>query len=379
MLISDQNYTRWSSYIVVFSIIDQLFIPRVYFSLLLPISLIFAIILTTIRYNKIKIGVSIFFLLIMLLSAFIGYIYFGYNNLIINIQRSLQLFSILLYFQLKLDFSLVQSILLKVIRFFFIWLLVMIFLFITLPEVYFNFTSYFYPETLEYAIWNIQTYRFAYIFSDPNSAAYLISIISFLNIKIEHNPYFLTFSFLISAVAVFMTQSRGGLICIAIILIYFILTNFSFKKVFLIIIVLFILFFSVWYVLGDFISEFYKISIDRINSEDGDIGGGRISKYFYFIKNINFYPLGVGYTLQRNGLEFRPHSDLIRLNLSYGILSIPLFFYLFPSKSRTQITLILILIIPFLINSLIDDFRLLGIAILASTVVSEIDKISIKY
>jgi hypothetical protein len=245
------------------------------------------------------------------------------------------------------------------------------------PEFYFNTISYFYPETVEYLLWNIQSLRFPYIFSDPNSAAYLISIITFLYIQLESNWSFLVFSLLISVVSVILTQSRGGLICEAIIFLFFIFSNLSPKKILGIALIIILILFAFWYLMGDFISDFYEVSLSRIDSEDGDVGGGRVGKYFYFIKNINFYPFGFGYTLFREGIEFRPHSDLIRLNLSYGIFSIPLFFYLFPNKSKSQITFLFIILIPFLINSLIDDFRLLGLAILVSIVISQLDKLKI--
>jgi hypothetical protein len=104
--------------------------------------------------------------------------------------------------------------------------------------------------------------------------------------------------------------------------------------------------------------ELLQSRVDEEESLGLGIGGGRIDKYTFFMKNINLLPVGVGYSLQQGGSEFRPHSDLIRINLSYGtLIFVPFLKLVFP-KSKSLLPLFLAFCIPFLVNSIIDDYKL---------------------
>lgn len=90
------------------------------------------------------------------------------------------------------------------------------------------------------------------------------------------------------------------------------------------------------------------------------LGGGRDKKYVYFLDNLNLKMYGVGYTLFIDGLEFRPHSDLIRIVLSYGVFFLFLFFALFIPNNLKNALLLVSFMFPFLLNTVIDDYRLFG-------------------
>jgi hypothetical protein len=66
---------------------------------------------------------------------------------------------------------------------------------------------------------------------------------------------------------------------------------------------------------------------------------------------------------------------LIRLGLSYGIFSFPLFYYFIRPRAKDQRLFFLLVIVPFLLNSLIDDYRLLGFAILTFNLLKERSKL----
>ena len=370
MILNDKTHLKLSTYLAAFAFFDLLILPRVNFSVLLPISLIFVLIYTPIKFNKKK-GVVIFIIsLIIILSIIFGTIFQEKSNLIKNIQRGFQLLIILSYSQLKIDFDIIKSIILKILRIYFVWLLILIIIFFYSNNIYSSLISVLYPDASEFLEWNITTLRFGYAFSDPNSAAYLTVMALLLYIIIEKNKYFLSISFFIASLAILLTQSRGGLICLLIVFVYNLIKVKNIKLKIIFITVLLLLLFSGIYLYGEYINEFIEITKSRTEQEDS-IGGGRLEKYIYFINNINFLPFGVGYDLYKDGVEFRPHSDLIRLNLSYGILSIPLILYFFIPQSKDQWIFLLIISIPILINSLIDDYRLFGLALLIYSLMNE--------
>ena len=88
------------------------------------------------------------------------------------------------------------------------------------------------------------------------------------------------------------------------------------------------------------------------------LGGGRIGKYEYFFSNINLAPMGNGYSQFRDGIEFRPHSDLIRINFAYGLPFAALLGYFTFPRLRVYMIYFIIFLIPFLINTVIDDYKL---------------------
>jgi hypothetical protein len=116
----------------------------------------------------------------------------------------------------------------------------------------------------------------------------------------------------------------------------------------------------------------YSIFDSRFEQEQ-DLGGGRSGKYHYFVENFNFLPIGSGYHLRQNGEEFRPHSDLIRINLSYGVLALPLLLYFVFPRRKSQALLFVVFLVPFLINTVIDDYRLFGMYLLLFGILGRVD------
>ncbi|MHA8053747.1 O-antigen ligase family protein [Aquirufa sp. OSTEICH-129A] len=369
-MLSDKLHLKLSSYLASFALFDLLILPRVNFSVLLPISLLFVLIYVPIKFNKKK-GLVIFIIsIIIILSILFGTIFQDKHNLTKNLQRGFQLLIILSYSQLRIDFDKIKTLVLKILRIYFFWLLFLITIFFYRNDIYASLVSILYPETLEFLEWNIASLRFGYAFSDPNSAAYLTVMALQLYVIIEKNNYLLSMFFFIASLAILFTQSRGGLICLLIVLGFHFFQNGRTKFKIAFIILISLLIFSGFYFYSEYINEFFEIAKSRTEQEES-VGGGRIDKYIYFIKNINFLPFGVGYDLYKDGVEFRPHSDLIRLNLSYGIFALPLILYFFLPKSKNQWFFLLIISIPFLINSLIDDYRLFGVALIIFQLISE--------
>jgi len=110
--------------------------------------------------------------------------------------------------------------------------------------------------------------------------------------------------------------------------------------------------------------ENYEVRFQAEDAMGAGVGGGRISSWIFFVENFNLNPFfGVGYTLERLGNIYRPHSDFIRLNLSYGWMTYIVMVYLLFRMKVKNIMLLSAFLVPFFINTVIDDYRLFGLFI----------------
>ena len=180
-------------------------------------------------------------------------------------------------------------------------------------------------------------------------------------IKIERNVKWLALVSIIGFVSIYATQSRGAILGTFMILLAFCLDVIRMKRLGVaegLTLVALLIFVSaiIWQEFGSTLIEVADNYSARMDSED-DFGGGRMDKYKYMFENLNFLPIGIGYEITMNGLLFRPHSDLIRWNFSYGLLSLPFLIILMLPRSG-GILIFIVALIPFLVNSLIDDYRL---------------------
>lgn len=355
-----------TTFIQVFVLVDLLFIPRLLFAFGLPISIflvIFSLLYRPVPARSLYISVLLLFL--MILSVLYG-IVTGYNLLPVeSFKRVLQLFSILLYSFIRFDSSKVQPHFIMILRIFYLWVFALMLLFLIYPEFYQRLAYAIYPESLDQLENNINILRFGYIFSDPNSFAYLLCITLVVYIFFEKNSKWSLASFFMVISVILSSQSRGALIAVAFILLNFlssIKSDLIYKKI-LFILVFFVTSWILFHTLDNYILQLYSFHESRLLQEDS-FGGGRFEKYLYFFENFNVLPIGFGYHLHVNGVEFRPHSDLIRLNLSYGILSVPLFLYFVFPRYKSQLLLFIVFMVPFMINTVIDDYRLFGLYVL---------------
>ena len=87
-----------------------------------------------------------------------------------------------------------------------------------------------------------------------------------------------------------------------------------------------------------------------------------LKKYFFMFDNRLPFLWGEGYVLIRNGTWFRPHSDILRMLYSYGILAFALYGYMFRRclTSRGFINF-LPAFMAFAVNSLLDDQKLFAL------------------
>lgn len=367
------SYNDLNSVFSIFIFIDLLFLPRLLFVFGIPVSLLFVILSIifinssrSVSFNYLSLFLFISLLTIMSTSTSFGIITDVNPEPLESFKRVLQLATLLLYSFYRLDIKEIKSGLIIVLRIFYVWIFSLMLLSYFNSTFYYSFMSKIYPEAVEYLEWNLATFRFSYFYTDPNSAAYLICLTLAVYAFWENKLSWGLICGFLASLTIIGTQSRGAYIVLLIIFMFILFrkkTSVSNKM--LITFVITLLASAVYLYFGDEVQQAYKIYEMRLAGEE-DLGGGRTGKYFYFLQNLNILPFGTGYSLLRDGLEFRPHSDLIRLNLSYGAFALPLLlYYVFPRR-RSQLLLFLVFLVPFLINTVIDDYRLLPMYLLLS-------------
>lgn len=213
--------------------------------------------------------------------------------------------------------------------------------------------------------------RYGFILLDPNNAGYFILMISIY--LIENGSlkyYFKPIIWVTALVAPFLTMSFGTLCSLTIYLIIKILRqlmnliNVKINKNFLIIysicsVVLITIIILVIVYDEQILSFAYNIqAIERWLDKSTD--SSRLDKYIYMFKDSFPQPIGMGYTIIREGADFRPHSDHLRFLYSFGFISyISIWVLLIRRRLFDNKCLFLIpALMAFSINSLIDETRL---------------------
>jgi hypothetical protein len=358
--------------IVLLILFDLLFLPRLLFLFGIPASLFLVIhLLMRKAVGAARVLIFSVIALICLASVINGFFIKGDFYLIDDVKRAFQLLTALLYGFVIFNYSEVvlerSAVLMRV---FFIWVFLNAAVFLVAPDFYYNFISNIYPEALESIEDNISAYRFSYFFSDPNSAAYFLCFVICLYCVIEKNKWYFAISLIFGSATIIGTQSRGGYVAALCIVTYlFIRWRLPMaKKSILLVASSWGIFLLSFHFYPDMFSIAYELYEYRAEAEEAlglGLGGGRIQKYQYFFSHVNLLPFGLGYSLLVDGVEFRPHSDLIRINLSYGMLMLPALFLIAFPRSKDCLVLFVVFMIAFLVNTVIDDYKLLPLYLFA--------------
>jgi hypothetical protein len=250
---------------------------------------------------------------------------------------------------------------------FYITTFILLIIFSIYPKAYVFLIEYFYNEEKRMLLINLDTSRFSFHFTDPNSFGYMVvMLLAFLlSLPMRLNRKLIYIA--CSSVLVLATQSRGAILSLSLVisLFWFIYLPLKYKLPFFIVSAFIAV--AYYFAFHDSINIALKGLEHRAEIEENmgvGLGGGRLHSWSYFLKNINLNPFfGVGYNLEVNGDIYRPHSDFIRLNLSYGLLIYFLLMYMFLDKVRGNLMLVASFLIPFFINTVIDDYRLFGLFI----------------
>lgn len=364
-----------SNFILAIIVIDLLFMPRILPLFGIPASLFFVCfyIVTTEHSKKLLFYLYLIFF-VGFISSCLGIALKG-HYFIDDSKRIIQLSSALLYTFVLLRPKHINIRLLRLILvLFFMWLALLALVFALKQELYIQIIQLIYPETIDTIDENLNAFRFSYFFSDPNSAGYFLCFATYLYMMIQSRQKYRFFIYLAVLPLIILTQSRGAYIAYMVIFVSIISddTIDRYKK-YLTLFALTSVCVALWIFFSELIYSVFDLFEARANAEEAlgeGLGGGRIGKYVYFFTNLNPLPFGTGYFLLKDGLEFRPHSDLIRINFAYGLPFLLLLAVFVLPKSKHLLPLFVLFLIPFLINTIIDDYKLLPFYLVAMNIIT---------
>jgi hypothetical protein len=209
--------------------------------------------------------------------------------------------------------------------------------------------------------------RFPYIFQDANTSIYFfLMAIGFLYVLRPSIINFYVF-IVLGSFCTLLSQSTGGALSWLIMLAMMIADRFkfSFQSLFILSIVIGIFFALSYsllnYLFVDDLKIYYEMAFERITDEERISSGGGRLHYWRNLFEMYPLPLGRGYMLYENNSIILPHSDFFGLIYRYGLIAlIATLFFLF-CNIRRIIFILPAAIIPFLVNSLIDESKLFAL------------------
>lgn len=357
-------------------IIDLLFIP--YFPMLvMPYSLplvLFSLLLLIDKVEKdLSVKIFLFIFITVLLSTLLSvFINTPPQYIVDNVKRALQFLTTFAYFyyfkvvfkNTKLNFRLVFFI-------FSLYILFLLLLFVYDPITYVNFKNFIYPLTSKDMGDFLFYLRFDYMFSDPNTAGYFITLaLFFALVKLKYNLIQKTIIIIVIILTTISVKSVGVSIGVLIFIIFYVfliaknivnkanIRKFLLSGVLLLTIIFLLISFNIE---KEEITLAYQGYLERMELAESNMD----SRWQIYSNVINkFYPsiLGKGYTLLDEGRFIKPHNDHLRIIYSYGVITYILVLLLFFKKMFSRdITIIIPAFIAFSINSLIDEQKLLAL------------------
>jgi len=283
-----------------------------------------------------------------------------------NIKYALQLIVTFFYF---FYFKSLDNIdgkkIISIVNIFFLFILAIACYFMYNPLESMELIKTFYGRTTVSEEDFLFDFRFPYLFSDPNSAAYftLMTFGFFLhNYKSALNLFLV---FLIVLTVVLLTQSAGAFAAFVIMSSVFFIKMFKFKIRYVLIAI--VLFLCLGLLISKLIENKNQLFLvesvyDRVfdSSERIDSGGGRLDKWEEL---FSMYPLpfGRGYTLFDEGRKHGPHSDFFGLIYRYGFISLFLFIAFLYKHFKGNAYVYIPALVCMGINSILDDQKLFGL------------------
>lgn len=356
-----------STIILSLLLVDLLFLPRLSWPFTVPIFLLPALLVFVIStHSKREMTALLFFVAMVFLSYFNSKLKFPHLDED-NLKRALQIVTVFAY-GCAINYVLVSKYVKNIIKACVFFMGGVACLYFIYPQVVSDVVLLVYPQTALLKESNLEAFRYAYILTDPNSAGYFSVMVLGIYLAIERPKNILNPVIVTSLIVVVATQSRGAILSyLLLVSYYYIITAEVFTVA-----VRKLIYSALFLLVVIFILDTFTGLVDHILSRFGqevNLGGSRINKYSYLFDNMTFLPYGHGYYLELSGQEFRPHSDLIRLIVSYGIYSFVLFIYLTFPKSKFEFLIYIPFFVAFMINTIISDYRLFGIYLLGVSII----------
>lgn len=224
--------------------------------------------------------------------------------------------------------------------------------------------------------------RFSYLFNDPNTGIYffLVAISPFLlSMKPQDRKWWPTISRLVLVAAFFnmiTAQSLGAIVALALMVVSATIlphaagTERRSAKTYIVALVsgVCLVFASVYFVSqfrdNDVFEAFYtKLAgdSDYDSREYMESGGKRFEKWSDTVEGFAPYPLGRGWVLELSNEYWGAHSDLLQILYSYGFVTLIPVLWFFFSRIFYLTPLLIAALVPFLVNSLVAEQKLLAL------------------
>ena len=375
----------WLVQVAIFTYLDLLVFP--YFQIIImPFSLPLILISILLYNGKLTLpnGFKLPFLIIslcVLISNLIGFlipssVYFAFSNLKYGLQFLLSFLYFVFFYNINYKYHIEKYLFL--ISFIFLFLFISTgLIFITNPIDTSSIISDIYGRTTQVKS-DLIFLRFAFLFSDPNTAGYFLLIALFPWLPFLKNKLLEIIITLLLLFSIILTQSKGALLAFFICLFFHFnpfkitLSSKVKKSLFIKFIFLFISLltgcFLIYYLfiynnqslnLEQFIA--LDLFIERILSPLSE-DAGRIDIWNNVIFRVMPLPIGRGHDFII-GLSslFSPHSDILRLAYSYGYIVLFIFLGWLSNLFLKFPLLITPAFIAFSLNSLIDEQKLFGL------------------
>jgi hypothetical protein len=366
---------RWVAY---FSLFDLLVLP--YFQLvILPLSLPLLLLSLLVLDTRIRNDSYLFLFGVVIASAVlsVGAGYFVNDSseyLAENTKRLFQLFSTFFYFfyfrwvarRVPMDIR-------PVLRVFLVWVWILSIAFVVRPGLTGELIRTVYGRLVTAEDTLAEHLRFAYLFTDPNTAGYFLLVAAAGLLMTARTLRSQLTTLAILAPLVFITQSRGALFTYALVAIATIYPPRRLAKTMLSVrragIVLFVVVGLVGLLVylkqsGNEQFEVARMAYERLfeaSSEQYATGGARLYVWERFFTSHLPLPLGRGYVLDVAGVVQGTHTDVLRITYSYGLIALVATMMFFFRRLMAFPTLILPALMAFLINSLIDEQKLMAL------------------
>ncbi len=373
--------SRWAIIVSCFVSIDLLFLP--YFQyIIIPYSL--PVILMALamderiflpRNSKRMLGtISALVLLSVLFSLVLPN---SSNHAVENIKRMFQFvmsFAYFLYFyNLARRFGL-HVINVKIYFVFLLYYFALTALFFIDPSATYEFISDLYGRLVTDQGTVLEQSRFAYLFTDPNSAAYFLLIATMPLFQLLKTKLNKLVTLILLLLCLLISRSRGAMlalfICGAMSLVpwsifYERISLLRFNKFLFATLLIFLVLVLSNFVIEDSIFGNGGIvggSIERLSDKDAYAEGGyRFKIWSMYASQLIPLPLGRGYMFDVDNSNFYPHSDFLRLTYSYGfIVALGTVYFCFRHIFKIPL-LVIPAIIAFSINSLIDEQKIFAL------------------
>jgi hypothetical protein len=211
--------------------------------------------------------------------------------------------------------------------------------------------------------------RFAYLFSDPNTAAYFLLIAVMPWLLIAGSMLYRVIICCICLICCILIQSRGALLAFLFSIFIWLYQDrsrlikflkISTGKSFWIGLSVITLLSLIVYIFNQ--TDIYQKSYQRLFlSDDIESAGSRLIIWKQYISNLSIWPIGMGYEFDAFNEGFYPHSDILRFLYSYGWMAMALFLFYFIVSGSKYPLLFLPALVALLINSLIGEQKLFAL------------------